>query len=412
VRDSDRSESARRLLGTSLFLLGPRKPAQQSTETAVGIKRVPVIDSVGAQFDTRIAISMTERYQDEMTESHATTRRAGKAAPLTALDWAILDVLTRDPLASNRAIAETLKLPLAQVGARIRLLERRKLSHVLAALDLRASGQAFGFILIDVQGRPLEEVAAELGAIREVMMVSALTGGTHDLLVIVRFKSVLVLQESIFGRIFPIEGVYQTCTSIVLDVPIFRSQYVSYAPNFLPNDIEANRRDLEMDYAEGVLDDLDRSIIAELQVNGRQSINSISRKYGINASTIRYRVRSLESRGLMRFITILDPPAIGLDTFALIEIQVEASKIPSVIESLRQKRWLPQLFLCAGPAALMGIVLADSVNTVRRLKTEEIRQIDGVIGANVSLLVRTYKMDMRWGQRYTEWLPIMEKTAT
>jgi hypothetical protein len=93
-------------------------------------------------------------------------------------------------------------------------------------------------------------------------------------------------------------------------------------------------------------------------------------------------------------------------------MQVEASKIPSIIDSLRQKRWLPQLFLCAGPSAMMAIVLADSMDTVRRLKTEEICQIDGILGANVSLLVRTYKMDMRWVQRYTDWLPIMPKNGT
>jgi Lrp/AsnC family transcriptional regulator, regulator for asnA, asnC and gidA len=334
-------------------------------------------------------------------------RRAGTNTPLTEVDWAILDVLTHDPHASDRVIAQTLKLPPAHVASRLRSLDRRNFSHVLAALDLKASGQTFCFILIDVHGRPLDEIASQLEAIREIIMISALTGGPHDLLVLVRFKSVRQLEQSIFGRIYPIKGVYQTCASIVLDVPIFRSQYVSYAPDFLPRDVEANRRDLEMDYEEGVFDELDRSIIAELQVNGRQSINSISRKYGINASTIRYRIRNLETRGLMRFITILDPPAVGLDTFALIEIQVEPSKIPAVIASLRQKRWLPQLFLCAGPAAMMGIVLADSVETVRRLKTEELRQIDGILAVNTSVLVRTYKVDMRWGQRYTEALPIM-----
>jgi Lrp/AsnC family transcriptional regulator, regulator for asnA, asnC and gidA len=341
-----------------------------------------------------------------MTTPRSAARRAGKTTPLAELDWAILDVLTHDPHASNREIAEILKTPLARVASHIRSLDRRNLSHVIAALDLKASGQSFCFILIDVQGRPLDEVAEELKAIREVMMISALTGGVHDLLVLVRFKNVLLLEQIVLGRIYPTKGVYQTCVSIVLDVPIFRSQYVSYATGFLPQDVAAISRDLELDYAADVVDNLDRNIIAELQINGRQSINSIARKYGINASTIRYRIRSLESRGLMRFITILDPPAVGLDTFALIEIQVEASKIPAVVASLKHKRWLPQLFLCAGPAAMMGIVLADSMKTLGRLKTEELRQIDGILGVTTSVLVRTYKVDMRWGQRYTENLPL------
>jgi Lrp/AsnC family leucine-responsive transcriptional regulator len=338
---------------------------------------------------------------------HTGRRRAGKNLALTEYDWAILDVLTQDPHASNREIAETLKIPIAQVAARIRSLDRRNLSHVLAALDLKASGQSFCFILLDINGRPLDDVAEELKAIREVMMISALTGGLHDLLLLVRFKSFQALEHTILKRIYPTKGVYQTCVSIVLDVPIFRSQYISYAEGFMPQNAEAISQDLALDYDESVLDKLDRSIIAELQVNGRQSINSISRKHGINASTIRYRIRNLESRGLMRFITILDPPAVGLNTFAHVEIQVEASKISAVIESLRHKRWLPQLFLCTGPAAIMGIILADSLATLGRLKTEELRQIDGILGVSISALVRTYKVDMRWGQRYTETLPLI-----
>jgi DNA-binding Lrp family transcriptional regulator len=342
-----------------------------------------------------------------MKKPQTAATRAGKKSPLSELDWAILDVLIQDPHASNREIAERLKISIAQVASRIRSLDRRNISHVLLALDLKASGQSFCFILMDVSNRPLDDIAKELKAVREVMMVGALSGGTHDLFILVRFKSIQELEQTVLGRIYPIKGIYQTTVAIVLDVPIFRSQYVNYASGFLPKDVEEISRDLQLDYGTGFFDDLDRSIIAELQINGRQSINAISRKYGINASTIRYRIRNLEARGLMRFITILDPPAVGLDTFGLIEIQVEASKIPSVIESLRHKRWLPQLFICAGPATMMGLVLADSMETLGRLKTEELRQIDGVLGVTMSTLVRTYKVDMRWGQRYTDTMPLM-----
>jgi Lrp/AsnC family transcriptional regulator for asnA, asnC and gidA len=343
--------------------------------------------------------------QDMKKSRPSAASHSSKNVALSELDWAILDVLTRDPHASNREIAETLKIPGAQVASRIRSLDRRNLSHVLAALDLKAAGQSFCFILLDVNGRPLDEIAAEFQAIREVLMISALTGGPHDLLLIVRFKDFRALEQTILGRIYPTKGVYQTSVSIVLDVPIFRSQYVRYAEGFLPQDPQAISEDLALDYDENVLDKLDRNIIAELQVNGRQSINAIARKHGINASTIRYRINNLETRGLMRFITVLDPQAVGLSNFAHVEIQVEASKIPSVIASLRHKRWLPQLFVCTGPAAIMGIILADSISTLGRLKTEELRQIDGILGVSISALAHTYKADMRWGQRYTETLP-------
>ena len=350
----------------------------------------------------RIASRSTGGIFAAMTKSRPTARTTEKDTPLSELDWAILNVLTRDPHASNRTIADALEVPMSQIASRIRALDRRNVSHVLAVLDLKAAGQSFCFIQLDVRGRLLEEVAEELHKIREVIMISTLVGGPHDLLVLVRFQNVLGLHEIIFGRIYPISGVYQTSVAIVLDVPIFRPQYVTFTRDFLPHDIEANIRDLALDYDESVLDELDRGIIAELQQNGRQSINAISRKYGINASTIRYRIRNLEMRGLMRFITVLDPPAVGLHAFALVEIQVEASRIQSVITILREKRWLPQLFLCAGPAPIMGIVLADNIDSIRRVKSEELGQIDGILSVSVSTLVNTYKMDLRWAQRFTD----------
>jgi hypothetical protein len=97
----------------------------------------------------------------------------------------------------------------------------------------------------------------------------------------------------------------------------------------------------------------------------------------------------------MRFITVLDPLAVDLNTFAYVKVQMETSKIPAVADGLRHRRWFPQLLQCTGPAAIMGMILADSMATLGRLETEEPGQVDGILGACISALVRRYKVDMR-----------------
>ena len=92
----------------------------------------------------------------------------------------------------------------------------------------------------------------------------------------------------------------------------------------------------------------------------------------------------------------------GLDTFALVELRIEASRIPSVIALLAKKYWLPHLFLCAGSAAIMGIAHADSVESINRMKSEELGGIEGILDVKVSVFDRTYKTDMRWAQRVTD----------
>lgn len=320
---------------------------------------------------------------------------------LTEMDRAILDALTADPLASARAVAETLGAPVAQVTGRVRALDRRRVSRVLAVLDLAAAGQQVCFVSLEVRGRSLESVSAEIKPIPEVMLISTLVGGPHDLLLMIRFGTAGSLYDLVANRICTIAGIYRFRVSTVLDIPSFQPRYVRF--DSLPEpkaDMAATISELTQVFAEQV-DKLDCQIITELLGNARQSINTIARKYQMNASTIRYRVRSLESRGLMRFITVLNPQALGIRVFALVEIEPEANRLADVVASLRGKSWLPQIFVTTGRAPIKGIMHGEDMNAFKRIKNEELMQIDGIIDVTISTLSGAYKNDIRWGNKYT-----------
>lgn len=317
--------------------------------------------------------------------------------PLTDLDRAILDVLTTDPQASARMVADALDMPLAQVAPRIRAMDRRKVSRVLAVLDLAASGQQICFILIDVRRISVEAVSAQIVAISHVILVSTLLGGTHDILVIVRFRTLSALHDLLFNRIGRIDGIARSVASVVLDIALFRSQYIRHDPVMeMPNILG----DLAKEYPEDQVDEVDRQILAELLLNARQSIKAVARKCQINASTVRYRIRSLESRGLMRFITVLNPAGLGIGAFALVEIEPEPNRLFDVIDSLRNKSWLPQIFVTSGSAPIKGILQAENARAIMDIKNQELTRIEGIVRVEVSTLIGTRKMDLRWGQKY------------
>ncbi|MEJ7927216.1 AsnC family transcriptional regulator [Sphingobium sp. AN641] len=317
--------------------------------------------------------------------------------PLTDLDRAILDVLTTDPQASTRMVADALDLPLAQIAPRIRAMDRRKVSRVLAVLDLAASGQQICFVLIDVRRMSVETVAAQIAQIPQVILVSLLLGGTHDLLVMVRFRTLGALHDLLFKQIGQIEGIYRSVISVVLDIALFRSQYIRHDPVIEMSNI---LHDLAEEYPQDQIDEVDRQILAELLLNARQSIKAVARKCDINASTVRYRIRSLESRGLMRFITVLNPSALGIGAFALVEIEPETNRLFDVVASLRTKSWLPQIFVTSGRAPIKGILQAENARAVMDIKNHELTRIEGIVGVEVSTLVGNRKMDLRWGQKY------------
>ncbi|WP_340266082.1 Lrp/AsnC family transcriptional regulator [Sphingobium mellinum] len=328
------------------------------------------------------------------------TSKSVQKLVLTEVDRAILDALAADPLASARAVAEKLGGSVAQVTGRMRALDRRRVSHVLAVLDLAAAGEQVCFLLLEVRGRSLEAVAAHIKPIAEVMLITKLMGGPFDLLLMIRFGTTAALHDLVANRICTIAGVYRFTVSVVLDIPSFQPRYVRFDSSREPKaDFTATMGEVARVFA-GQVDELDCQIITELLANARQSINMIARKYQMNASTIRYRVRSLESRGLLRFITVLDPQALGIREFALIEIEPRANCLSDVVASLRGRSWLPQMFVTTGPGPIKGIMHGEDKDAIKRIKNEELAAIDGIIDVTISTLSGSYKNDTRWGNKY------------
>ncbi len=199
-----------------------------------------------------------------------------------------------------------------------------------------------------------------------------------------------------------IAGLARQDISVVLKTPVFRPEYVTISREFLNTDVNAITNDLANDFDASVLDKLDRQIIAELQVNGRTSAKAIADRYGISPGAVRYRIRALENNGIMRFMALFLPQELGINSFAFLEISVVPGAIDQVVEVLRTKPWLPQLFICTGHATIKGVILSENVEQISRIRTEEIGQLAGVLQVEISPLRRAYKFEMRWGQAFSE----------
>lgn len=329
------------------------------------------------------------------------SRRNGaeKALELSDLDRAILAELTLDPFASNTVVAKTVGVATSLVSSRLRILERDKISQVLAVIDLDHMKQSFCFVQVRIRGRNVADVARDISTRRLVLMVSELIDGESDLLMLVRFTDIHGLNATLFDDLAHVDGILSWRANMVVDVPVFRPEYVSYSPHYLPPSVEENIEYLREDIPEGMCDDSDLQIIAHLQQNAHQSINDVSRKLGMKPSTARYRINSLKSAEILRFIRVIDQSAVGIDTFTLVELSVEVGRSNEIVEALRDKEWLPQLFRCTGNADLMGIVLSSGTEDMLRIKRDELMAIEGINEIRLSRLHTTYKNDLRWAQK-------------
>jgi Lrp/AsnC family transcriptional regulator, regulator for asnA, asnC and gidA len=102
---------------------------------------------------------------------------------------------------------------------------------------------------------------------------------------------------------------------------------------------------------EVTLDELDRSIIAELQEDGRRAFREISRSLGVSEGTVRARVRRLEEAGVLRIAAFVNPVGEGGSRLAMMLIRVE----PQAREELTE-------FLCSQPQISYVSTLLGSVD--------------------------------------------------
>ena len=56
-----------------------------------------------------------------------------------------------------------------------------------------------------------------------------------------------------------------------------------------------------------VLDDVSKSIIEELQADGRRSYSSIGKTVGLSEAAVRQRVQRLLDAGVMQIVAVTDP---------------------------------------------------------------------------------------------------------
>lgn len=323
----------------------------------------------------------------------------GESVPehLDEREISILRLLRENPHASNREISERLSLSISQVITSIKGIEQRNCAHVLAILDAGKFGFHFAAALLKVRGRGVEDVARDVASIRPIQYAAAISGGPHDLLVFLRYRSIEELAEILQRRIGVVPGIDHCDTMVALDTLSFRIDYINYVPAFFPLDREQNVRDLEEEVEAHMLDELDRIIIAELQTNGRRTSQAIARANDVNAGTIRYRIRNLEAKGLMRFITVLEPGYLGLSAIGFLMIEVKAPFLQSACEALREQPWLPYLFTSTGDASIMGIIVGRDLQHLHELKAAHISSINGVRDVRIMQMIHNYKVDVRWG---------------
>ena len=148
-----------------------------------------------------------------------------------------------------------------------------------------------------------------------------------------------------------------------------------------------------------MLDDLDKSIIKCLQLDGRRPYAQIGRELKVPEATVRQRAERLISRGVVQIVGVTDPLAMGFQQPALIGFKVDAKKLEEIAGQIAELDEVTYLVVTAGRYDLVCEVVCEDNDHLLRVLTDRLAGIDGIRSTETLVELRFVKESYQWGAR-------------
>lgn len=127
------------------------------------------------------------------------------------------------------------------------------------------------------------------------------------------------------------------------------------------------------------LDEIDTRILELLEEDARRSFTEMAEKLKVSESSVRKRVSALQKEGVIKKFTIrVDNAKLGLNTVAIVGIDVDPSKMLEIAQKLCDFKDVKCVATSSGDHMIMLEVWAKNGKELNNLISEKIGKIDGV----------------------------------
>jgi DNA-binding Lrp family transcriptional regulator len=147
--------------------------------------------------------------------------------------------------------------------------------------------------------------------------------------------------------------------------------------------------------SDSAFDKTDRKILDALQENARITNIELAQKVGLSPSPCLQRVRRLQQSGLIsRYVTLLNPLALGLTVSVFIQVSLE-KQVERALEmfekAIRSRPEVMECYLMTGDADyLLRVVVAD-VQSLERFIVNYLSKIPGIASIKSSFALKQVK---------------------
>ncbi|PZR63385.1 MAG: AsnC family transcriptional regulator [Chloroflexi bacterium] len=147
------------------------------------------------------------------------------------------------------------------------------------------------------------------------------------------------------------------------------------------------------------LDDLDKSIIKFLQLDGRRPYAQIGRELKVPEATVRQRAERLIGRGVVQIVGVTDPLAMGFQQPAFIGLRVDPSQLDRIAEEVGGLEEVTYLVITAGRFDMICEVVCEDNEHLLKVLAEKLARIEGIRSTETMVELRFVKESYRWGTR-------------
>lgn len=146
------------------------------------------------------------------------------------------------------------------------------------------------------------------------------------------------------------------------------------------------------------LDEIDKRIITELQIDGRLPYARLGPAVGLSQAAARQRVQRLIERGVMQVVAVTDPLALGFNLEAMVGIRADGD-LRALARSLAEIAEIDYVVITSGGYDLLIETVCEGTDELLILLNERIRSLPGVRSADAFPYLHLEKQTYAWGVR-------------
>jgi len=310
---------------------------------------------------------------------------------LDAVDRQIIHMLTLEPRASFRAIAEVTGISDQTAARRYRRLAEAAALRVLGVADGSQLGWADWFLRLQTTPGSADSIAEALARRPDTSWVRLASGGT-EIACTLEARSPEQRDALLLRGLPGSRRVSQISAHSILH---------NFTPGPWPEVTRAlSPAQLEMleppaaplqARAETTLLPEDEPLLAELARDGRASHAALAAAIHWHESTVRRRMDELRRAGLLHFEIDFDNRAFGMNVQAMLWLSVEPGRLDETGRALASHREIPFAAATTGPTNLLASAVFRDTRHLYEYLTGELAALPGVSSVQTAPIIRTLK---------------------